>query len=65
LFIIYLLLIVNLNVFNPFFRYAGFNMVKMRSRGGMPVAFADFEVSQLFLLIIKHHTHLHATHKRH
>ncbi|KAL2337972.1 hypothetical protein Fmac_012418 [Flemingia macrophylla] len=23
--------------------YAGFNMVKMRSRGGMPVAFADFE----------------------
>jgi len=28
-----------------FSRYAGFNMVKMRSRGGMPVAFADFEVS--------------------
>ncbi|XP_004510361.1 uncharacterized protein [Cicer arietinum] len=23
--------------------YAGFNLVKMRSRGGMPVAFADFE----------------------
>ncbi|XP_020226982.1 uncharacterized protein LOC109808398 [Cajanus cajan] len=23
--------------------YTGFNMVKMRSRGGMPVAFADFE----------------------
>ncbi|XP_068478535.1 protein WHI3 isoform X2 [Phaseolus vulgaris] len=26
-----------------FAAYAGFNMVKMRSRGGMPVAFADFE----------------------
>ncbi|KAK7381745.1 hypothetical protein VNO80_00292 [Phaseolus coccineus] len=26
-----------------FSAYAGFNMVKMRSRGGMPVAFADFE----------------------
>ncbi|KAJ7951646.1 RNA-binding protein with multiple splicing [Quillaja saponaria] len=24
-------------------QYPGFNMVKMRSRGGMPVAFADFE----------------------
>jgi len=44
-----------------FSRYAGFNLVKMRSRGGMPVAFADFEVTELFLLIIKHqqtpHTH--------
>ncbi|KAG2379918.1 uncharacterized protein HKW66_Vig0166970 [Vigna angularis] len=26
-----------------FSSYAGFNMVKMRSRGGMPVAFADFK----------------------
>ncbi|XLT11720.1 hypothetical protein HN51_057410 [Arachis hypogaea] len=24
--------------------YAGFNMVKIRSRGGMPVTFADFDV---------------------
>lgn len=32
-------------------RYAGFNMVKMRSRGGMPVAFADFEVTNLVLAV--------------
>ncbi|KAH7547184.1 hypothetical protein FEM48_Zijuj01G0282400 [Ziziphus jujuba var. spinosa] len=24
-------------------RYPGFNMLKLRARGGMPVAFADFE----------------------
>lgn len=54
LFIIYLLLIIELNVSIHFSRHAGFNLVKMRSRGGgMPVAFADFEVSQLLLLIIK------------
>lgn len=27
-------------------RYPGFNMLKLRARGGMPVAFADFEVMQ-------------------
>lgn len=25
-------------------RYPGFNILKLRARGGMPVAFADFEV---------------------
>lgn len=25
-------------------RYPGFNVLKMRAKGGMPVAFADFEV---------------------
>lgn len=25
-------------------RYPGFNTLKVRARGGMPVAFADFEV---------------------
>lgn len=25
-------------------RYPGFNTLKVRDRGGMPVAFADFEV---------------------
>lgn len=67
LFIIYLLLIIELNVSIHFSRHAGFNLVKMRSRGGMPVAFADFEVSQLLLLIIKHqqtHTHTHLPNTR-
>lgn len=27
-------------------RYPGFNMLKLRARSGMPVAFADFEVMQ-------------------
>ena len=26
------------------FRYPGFNVLKIRAKGGMPVAFADFEV---------------------
>lgn len=30
-------------------------MVKMRSRGGMPVAFADFEVSQFLQDNVRHH----------
>lgn len=25
-------------------RYPGFNVIKLRAKGGMPVAFADFEV---------------------
>lgn len=27
-------------------RYPGFNVIKLRAKGGMPVAFADFEVPQ-------------------
>lgn len=30
--------------------YPGFNMLKLRARGGMPVAFADFQV----MLAIRH-----------
>lgn len=45
-------------------RYSGFNTLKVRARGGMPVAFADFEVPltdlkmKLIYLHLKYHRDL-------
>lgn len=37
-------------------RYAGFKMVKLRGRSGMPVAFADFEVPCIESFLSDNHT---------
>lgn len=37
--------------------YTGFNMLKLRARGGMPVAFADFQVT----LAIRHFFYVDTT----
>ena len=50
-------------------RYPGFNMVKVHSRGGMPIAFADFEVAhsscwELTLLVELSNLCYHSSYER-
>lgn len=48
---------MTLAIFFTDIRYPGFNSLKVRDRGGMPVAFADFEVpvllsTNIFLIVV-------------